>query len=323
MSARLFPIPFVALLLTGCLREELPVDPAPRGEATQLQVCMGPGYQDQLWIDLGTGTVVATNPKGAWDLAFDSKPDGWHIWLNGSKLMTAWNIGAVDITQPTDTAGMHDARRIDAPSGHPDSTAFGNAWGSGDVFVVDLGFSAFGLPLGLRKVRPEAVDADACTFTVANLDGSNVRQVVVPKDPTCGHTYFTFTNDAVVAIEPPLGTWDIVLTQYTHQFYVPYLPYIVSGVLTDPRHTRVARIPSADFDQVVLGDTLYHPFEPWRNTIGYDWKDYDFDIGAYTVFPQQVYLIEDTDGRHFKLHFLDFYGAGGQVGCPSFAVEEL
>ena len=127
----------------------------------------------------------------------------------------------------------------------------------------------------------------------------------------------------MVAIEPPLGTWDIVLTQYTHQFYVPYLPYIVSGVLTDPRHTRVARIPSADFDQVVLGDTLYHPFEPWRNTIGYDWKDYDFDIGAYTVFPQQVYLIEDTDGRHFKLHFLDFYGAGGQVGCPSFAVEEL
>ncbi|MCB0814259.1 MAG: HmuY family protein, partial [Flavobacteriales bacterium] len=155
------------------------------------------------------------------------------------------------------------------------------------------------------------------------LDGSNVRQVVVPKDPACGYTYFTFTNDAVVAIEPPLGTWDIVLTQYTHQFYVPFLPYIVSGVLTDPRHTRVARIPSADFDQVVLGDTLYHPFQLWRNVIGYDWKDYDFDIGAYTVFPQQVYLVEDTDGRHFKLHFLDFYDSLGQVGCPRFAFEEL
>ncbi len=36
------------LLLTGCLKEELPVPARPRGEAEQVQLCMGSGYQDQL-----------------------------------------------------------------------------------------------------------------------------------------------------------------------------------------------------------------------------------------------------------------------------------
>ena len=175
----LIPLSF---LLSGCLKEELPVPARPRGDALTMQTCMGPGYQDQVWIDLGTGTVVGTNPKTAWDLAIESAPSGWRMLLNGSRMMTVWNIGPVSMAQPADTAGMGEGRRIDAPSGHPDSTAFGNGWGSGDVYIVDLGYNALGQQLGLLKLRMNTVSASQVQFTTAALDGTAVEDHVVAKD---------------------------------------------------------------------------------------------------------------------------------------------
>lgn len=317
-------LPSLAMLfLSACMKEELPVLPQDRGEAVELQVCMGPGYRDQIWIDLSSGSVVSTNSRSAWDLAFQSDADGWRVWLNGARLMTAWDLGAVDLAAPQDTLGMNAARRIDAPSGHPDSTAFGNAWGTGKVFVVDLGYSELGTPLGYIKMRPDAFDAMGYTFTIAAMDGTGVTTVQLPKDPTRSRTYFKFSAGSAVAIEPPQGEWDMVITQYTHQFYEPFLPYLVTGVLTDQSTTRVARIPSADFDLVQLSDTAAHPFSTARNTIGYDWKVYDFDLATYTVFPSIVHIIQDGEGRSFKLHFIDFYSSQGMVGCPTFRVQEL
>ena len=36
-------LPLSLLLLTGCLKEELPVPARPRGEAQRVQLCMGSG----------------------------------------------------------------------------------------------------------------------------------------------------------------------------------------------------------------------------------------------------------------------------------------
>ncbi len=319
---RLLPSALSLLLLSACMKDELAVPRAPRGDATEIQVCMGPGYQQQVWMKLQGGEVVSTNPKTAWELAFENASDGWRIMLNGSRLMTTWNLGDVDITQAMDTAGMHNARRIDAPSGHADSTAFGD-WRNGNaVFVVDLGYNALGQQLGYRKVRPLSVDGAGYSLQVAPLDGSSVQTIVIPKDAARTWTHFSFSN-GVVAIEPERGTWDIVFTQYTHQFYVPYLPYIVSGVLIDGSTTRVARLGIKDFNAVSLADTLQHPFSRDRDAIGFDWKEYSFDTGSYIVDPGMVYIIEDATGYFHKLHFLDFYSDLGQVGCPRFAVKPL
>jgi hypothetical protein len=310
------------LLLSACMKEELPVPAAPRGDARELQVCMGPGYQQQVWMSLASGEVVSSNPKTAWELSFEGAPDGWRIMLNGSRLMMAWNIGNVDITQPTDTAGMSQAMRIDAPSGDPDSTAFGDWRGSGNVYVVDLGYNALGQQLGFRKVRPVSVSAAAYTFQVAQLNGSALQTVSVAKDPQRSQVHYSFAN-GVVAIAPPDGAWDLVFTQYTHQFYVPFLPYIVSGVLIDGSTTRVARIPGASFEAVTLADTLQYPMTRKRDAIGYDWKAYSFETSSYTVDAGLVYILQDAQGFFHKLHFLDFYNDMGQVGCPRFAVKPL
>lgn len=121
-------------------------------------------------MDIGTGSVVATNLKTAWDLAFESSPNGWRVQLNGSRLMTAWCFGCAG---PCSTFGYRRhvrGRWIDAPSGVPDSTAIGDwPWKLDDVFIIDLGYTALGEWLGLRKVRLTSVDAVRYTFSSARL----------------------------------------------------------------------------------------------------------------------------------------------------------
>lgn len=310
------------LLLAGCMKDELPVPAAPRGDASSHQVCMGSGYSQQLWFDLGTGAVVNENTRADWDLALESNAEGWRVMLNGARLMTAWNIGSVDITLPHDTLGMYDGRRIDAPSGDPDSTAVGDWRNMNNVYVVDLGYSSNGSLLGQRKVRFLSVDGSAFTLESTAMDGGDHRSAIVTKDPTRSFTYFSFDN-GTVPIEPPMGTWDLLFTQYTHQFYDPYLPYLVNGVLVDGSRTRVARIVDRDFASVTLTDTLSFPFERKRNTIGYDWKYYSFETSAYTMVPDLSYIVQDAQGYFYKLRFLEFYGPQGQSGCPLFETVPL
>ncbi len=321
-TLHVIPLIAISAMQSSCMKEELPVPAHPRGDAREIQVCMGPGYQNQLWLRLTTGEVISANPKTAWELSFECAPEGWRIRLNGSRLMTAWDIGPVDIAQPSDTSGMHLWRRIDAPSGDPDSTAFGDWRGMNHVYVVDLGYNSLGQQLGFRKVRPLSVDAATYVIQVAHLDGSGMQTITVGKDPARNDAHFSFAN-GVVTIAPPRGDWDLVFTQYTHQFYEPFLPYIVSGVLIDGGSTRVARIPSASFELVTLSDTLSNPFSQERDAIGFDWKEYSFDTGSYNVDADIVYIIEDATGFFHKLHFLDFYNELGQVGCPRFAVQAL
>jgi len=45
-------------LLSSCLKDELPVIPVERGDVVEVQLTMGNGYNEQLWFDLGTNSVV-------------------------------------------------------------------------------------------------------------------------------------------------------------------------------------------------------------------------------------------------------------------------
>ena len=141
------------------------------------------------------------------------------------------------------------------------------------------------------------------------------------KGPLREHTSFSFTS-GVVAMEPVIGAWDFCITQYTHQFYEPYLPYLVAGMLT-PRSVRVAEIDGKAFAAVVLSDTLSSPFVVERNAIGYDWKVYSFETSTYSIVPDRSYIIEDAEGYFFKLRGIEFYGPQGQTGCPQFEVVPL
>lgn len=310
----------LAALFSSCLKDELPI-PA-RDKGVSMQTCMGTGYRDQLWVDLGSGTVVSSNPLTAWDLGFESGADGWHIRLNSAKKMSVLNKGAVDITQPHDTTGLLASGRFDTPNGHSDSTAIGDWRGTDAVYIIDLGINHLGQRQGYRKFRFTSVSATEFTFDVAALNGSDLNTVVVTKDPSRSSTCYK-TGQGVVAIEPPKGEWDLVMTRYTHLFRDPFMPYMVSGALLAPT-TRAAMLSGAVFDAVSLSDTTHHPMSSARDVIGYDWKTYLFEpTSGYVVDESMVFIIEDAAGVFRKLHFIDFYNEQGQSGCPLFKMELL
>lgn len=315
--------PLVLFLLTACIKEETAVPARQPGPVIVRELCLDPGYENQLWYDLGTGTVRASNDKTVWDLSFESAGSGWRIRLNSSKSMWAWDRGDVPMDQPGDTMGMNAGRRYDRPNGHPDSTAIGD-WRSGrHVYIIDLGIDRVGPPLGLRKIEFVSVDQDAYTIVTAALDGTAVTSHTIAKDNSREHTMFSFAS-GVIPIEPPAGTWDLVLTRYTTEVYQPFfLPYYqVTGFLGS-RGTRVSRQVTNDLDAVSLADTVAHPFRSDRNAIGYDWKTYSFETNSYAVDPSIVYIVQDAEGYFHKLRFVDYYNQVGEIGCPRFEVAAL
>lgn len=110
-----------------------------------------------------------------------------------------------------------------------------------------------------------------CTFDLAQLDGSGLGESRRLPDQTRSSPVST---DGVVNVEPPAATWDAVFTQYTHQFYEPFLQYIVSGVLSS-KH-RVAVLRGATFGTLSLADTAQFRSPINRDAIGYLWKTYSF-----------------------------------------------
>lgn len=310
--------------LSGCVKDELPVPKRQRVGVVECVANVGVDYAQQLWFDLGTQSVVAQNSKMDWDLAFQCDPDGWQVRLNYSRLMRAHPTGQTDITEPTDTTGYGNTWKIDLPNGRPDSVALGDWRSDHPVFVLDLGYNVIGLPMGLRKVQVLDVTATAFNFRIAKLNGTNVQDFTVQKDPLRAYAHFSISGGSTVNIAPPLGTYDLVFTQYTEQFYAPdpYLAYIVTGAVNGRSGVRVAQL-SGDFASVNLNDTLAHPFSTDEDVIGYDWKDYSFDTGTYEVYSDQVYIVQDPDGDFFKLHFIDYYNDQGQRGSPKFELVQL
>lgn len=322
MRKGLILLPLLAAMLSSCLKDELPVPKRPfSAAAREVQVCLGATYKDQVWLDLGTGTVMATNAMTAWDLAFDGEPDGWRIRLNSAKKMCVLNKGVVDITLPHDTVGFFASARYDTPSGHSDSTSIGDWQGTNNVYIVDLGINHLGQRQGYRKFRFNTVSSTSYTFEVAALDGTGLSTVTVEKDPTRYSTSYK-VGQGVVSIEPPKGEWDVVVTRYTHLFHEPFMPYLVTGALS-ATNTRAATVPGAVFENVVLADTIAHPMSSARDAIGYDWKVYLFDPPGYVIDQSKVFIVEDQEGAFYKMHFIDFYNEQGQTGCPQFRIERF
>ena len=133
----------------------------------------------------------------------------------------------------------------------------------------------------------------------------------------------SFDTYQIVDVEPPKESWDLVFTQYTHAFIDPPVSYLVTGVLSNRYRVQVAVDRQKNYSEIAYGDIASYVFRVDLNVIGFDWKEYDFDTGSYTVFPEINYVIKDSEGRHYKLHFTDFYDDTGEKGTPKFELQEL
>jgi len=313
----------VFLFLTSCEKKELPAPAFDRGDVITNQVDMGSTYKNQVWFSLSENRIISTNFKSDWDLAFEATASGNHIMLNGSKGMKIYKTTHTDLSQVADTSGLGANAKADAPSGKLDSTAFGNWEALNTVYVIDRGYNESGVQQGFYKMKLTAATASGFTFEYGDIFGAQINSGTVNKNEDYSFVMFSFTTGHEAFIEPKKTDYDLCFTVYTHYFVNPFQYYQVTGVLQNYYNTRVINIKDKPFADIVLSDTTGRQFSGNRNSIGYEWKTFSLNTNLFTIDPTHCYIIHDSKGFYYKLHFIDFYNASGIKGVPKFEFKKL
>jgi hypothetical protein len=308
------------VVLFSCQKEELPVPAHEPGNVITTSVNMNSNYKYQIYYDLSSNTIVSQNLKTSWDMGFETSSSGYRIILNTSKAMFARNTNNGNFTSVTDTNGFTNNKRWDAPSGNLDSTAIGDWRANNHVYVIDRGYSESGIHQGFRKIQFQSFDTKKYTIRFSDINGAGDVTMQIEKDSTYNFVFLSFDN-GIVKVEPPKSDWDLCFTQYLHIFYNPTNPYLVTGCLLNRNNTLAIMDSSKTFSQIGYSDVGSHVLSPSINTIGYNWKLYN---GAtYITLTQMNYLIKDSEGYYYKLHFIDFYNTSGVKGNPKWEYQRL
>jgi hypothetical protein len=320
---------FITLILTlslsSCFKEEELVPPHEQGNLEEGVAAIGSLYENQVYYDLFENKEVSSNNLSAWDLSFESSAGGWLIRLNSAKFMLAGNSfdTAFSETLVMDSLNM----KFDKSDGDPDSTAIGpwfdfsedSTWSLRHVYLIDLGSDDLGQSLGFKKVQFDIVGNDFI-IRYANPDNSGETTLQIGRDPSRDLIHFSFEN-GIMEIAPPPELWSLLFTRYTTMLVTDEgedYPYLVVGALLNPNGVIAALDTIHSFMDLDVNVLTELEFTKQSDVIGYEWKDYDFDDGVYTIIPGLNYVIRDRDGFYYKLRFVDFYNDLGVKGYPKF-----
>ncbi len=319
---KLFFILFISVLFFGCEKKELPVKKYNRGDVITAQIDMEPNYKNQVWYRLSDNKIVSTNLRTDWDLAFEASQNGWHIMLNGANAMKVYKTNFAELSQVNDTAGLAINSKADMPGGNLDSTAIGNWQADNKVYIINRGYNEAGQMIGFYKFKITAQTATQYTFEYGNVFDSQTFQGVVNKDDAYNFINFSFALKMPLNSEPKKSDFDLCFTSYTYLFYDPLQYYQVTGVLAK-EGTRIVKVNDKGFADIVINDTTGKTFQTNRDAIGYEWKSFNLNNNLYTVDVNKCYIINDTKGFYYKLHFIDFYNSSGLKGFPKFEFKKL
>ncbi|MFN8298838.1 MAG: HmuY family protein [Chitinophagales bacterium] len=310
----------LALGLTGCFKEKAIAPPGNHGAAQTGIVDMGPGYADQFFFSLATNSVVSTNSRMAYDLMFECKQGRYYVWLNTAKFMSVYKTDKTDFAQVTSADTSNLSWKYELGAFEDDSNAIGKWWDSltplpvsnNRVYLVFLGLDAEGNSLGCIKLKINGFSADNYSISYAAIDDAVGTTHQIAKDDTRNYSYFTFNNGgSVVNIEPDKSTWDLCFTRYTEVFYEPYyLPYEVTGVLSNPDRVGAYMDSTINFDSFTIADFQPALLSFKRDAVGYKWKRFTIGGSGYAVLRDWSFFIKADEERFYKLHFVTFVKDG-------------
>lgn len=316
-------VPIIVLIVSGCEKREIPVPPFNRGAIITASVEMMPDYRQQIWYSLNANKVISVNTKEDWDLAFDCRAGNGSVYINTAKVMRAYRTGKQFLREVTDTSGLGANGKADAPSGNPDSIVIKDWQTQPSVYILNMGYTLTNQPAGYYKLKLISVNADKYRIEYGKVFDTLVHTAEITMQKGYSRVMYSLLKGQQVAIEPKQTDYDLCFTQYTHHFANPFQYYQVTGVLTNSYKTRVAPCNGKSFTQVTAADTGRVVFTGRQNTIGFDWKTFDLNTNQFTVDVSKVYIVQDSRGFYYKLHFIDFYNPFGIKGCPKFEFKKL
>ena len=305
----------------SCEMEEIPVSPHNPGDIQINQIELSNDYRHQVFYDLGSNSIISDNLKTDWDLGFESSTQGYHVILNSSTYSSLSYIENISFNDNIDPTGL--IWSWDNPNGDLDSSAFGDSRSVSGFYVFDRGFDLNGTPRGFKKILIDSITNEFYQISFSNLDNSDYNSFKLYKDPSVNFTCFSFESNQIVDIEPSYNDWDLLFSQYTHLYNDTTTPaYLVTGVCSN-LDVLVAKDTSYEFNEINYSMINEFIFNDDRDAIGFDWKEYNFNAGSYTINSNTNYIIMDKQQKYFKLRFIDFYNSDGDKGYPTFEIQEL
>lgn len=311
--------------MTSCLKKETPITLPAQGDAISQSLRMGSDYNTQYYYNLTKGKVVHTSKVNSWHLAFESSKHGEAVLLNGGVGMgvVKTNKTDFDAVEWTDCDG--ETWYQDNPNGVLEEVAFGDwnadAMSRDKIYIVRLDATS----KNVVTIKLKEVTENYYRFQVGNLDKGYLGEFQITKQSTRVFTYFDLHElEEVINVEPVKESWDLLFTRYGFTFYdeTPPLPYIVTGVLTNPL-SKTFKDSLSSFYEIEESILEHCNLSTNRDVIGYDWKYYDFDLGIYHIRQHYNYIIKTQNEDYFKLRFLSFYDDNGLKGTPTFEFKQI
>lgn len=332
-SARMLSLSLLLLACLGissCFKEKPIPMPKIYNGPDVFTAHIGPGYIKQLYFNAQTYQFVDSNSHYLYDMAFDCAPGSYNVYINGSKLMFACHTGKYnlrDVTSLDDT--ISNGWKEEFGSGLPAQRAIGD-WGvngvsAGEVYLLNMGTDSLGYNIGFKKMQMGDCTGNDYLVTFCNLDGSDMHKVSVPRMSGRNKVYLLFADQQVRDLEPDNTNWDMLFTRYSIYFADQNLPYLVTGVLTNPNKSAAYFVDStSNFDSLTLNNVEPSRFTAALDNIGYEWKLYGLGTsGRYTIKPSFIYILR-SGSRYYKLRFIgSFYDKDGNEGYPEFQIDEL
>jgi hypothetical protein len=316
-----------ALVLISCEKEEKPYPKAPEGLLT---AGMGSDYRSSLYFDLNSGAFSQTSDRDLFSLSFSSDENDTAIYLNSFNFMFAKSTGDTSFRSVVDTIGGIKWH-YDYPDGDSRRTALKSMIDkegvvSREVFVLDMGYDADLNRLPFWKVQLHSYDANGYRIRFAKLDGSKETWARIERKDGYRRVMFDFLSKQQIQFEPESTNWHLCFSQYTDFDLTTEgdtLAYLVRGVLFDNERMSAVLVDSLSWEEIDISMAVQLTKRKDENTIGYDWKRYDFDLARYLIEPDRIYVLDAGLAGYFKLRFLDYYNDAGERGFASFEITGL
>lgn len=306
------------------------------------EVSIGANYSNHVFYQLQDGSTTPIAHED-WDIAFAVAPQSAGIFVNegvsasfgtpapevsvyfslDEDFSTADTLNIIEQVFNQEHSWDSGAFNSIADAGNP----FDFGWGtynssnhtvnSNFIFFIQLRSGQW------RKLEIQSLANNVYSFRHANLDGTDEINVQITKDDFTGKTlaYYSFANNEVKDLEP--SHWDLLFTRY----YSPLddgeggiLEYQVAGVLSN-QNVSVAQADLVNPSTASYQDYLTD-FQDTLNTIGHDWKFFDFNTG-WGVQEDQVFFIKTAADSIWKVQFLDFSGSSSGTTTLSKNYEGL
>tara|TARA_A100001035_G_scaffold270722_1_gene258144 strand:- start:3314 stop:4285 length:972 start_codon:yes stop_codon:yes gene_type:complete len=309
------------LFFFSCEKGEIPVN-LDRSELKITQINLESNYAKQVFYNVKQNSIISSNIKTEWDLGFGNEEGVFNIIINSSvfsQIKKINNLLFEEVTTVPDSINWS----WDDPS-NTSNTAIGNSWGDNITYIIDLGFDIDGNSRGYKKFKVDTFSNNYYIITVSNLNNSELRTIQIPKNENLQYTRFSLDSSTIIS-SPNKDDWDLLFSQYTHLYADSIVPaYLVTGTLINQKSGIEVAIDSVNtFSDIIFSNINNYTFKNNQDIIGYNWKLYDFDNGYYIINSNISYIIKNTEGRYYKLRFIDFYNDVGVKGYPTFEVQEI